>query len=224
MLFRSEAYNKDIERIELLAENGTITEEEAEVRKRAAKAESERKNEELEKKKVQMQRKQAVWDKAVNIAQAGMATALAVTKALPNFILAAIIGAMGAVQIATIAATPIPAYAEGTKDSKHKGGLALVGDGGKSELVVHNGMAWITPDTPTIVDLPQGSEVYPDFNDLPFAYRFENPDKQSVIIDNKDVELRREMQGLRMDFKKWAKGQRKSDVNTEFNNYIRRRL
>lgn len=60
-----EAYNADVERIEALAESGAISEEEAEVRKRAAEAETSRKNEELEKKKVQLQQKQAngrrVW-------------------------------------------------------------------------------------------------------------------------------------------------------------------
>ena len=79
-----EAYNADVERIEALAESGAISEEEAEVRKRAAEAETSRKNEELEKKKVQLQQKQAKWQKGVDIAQAGIATALAITRALPT--------------------------------------------------------------------------------------------------------------------------------------------
>ena len=140
-----EAYNADVERIEALAESGAISEEEAEVRKRAAEAETSRKNEELEKKKVQLQQKQAKWQKGVDIAQAGIATALAITRALPNLVLAAIVGAMGAVQIATIAATPIPAYKEGTKNGGHIGGLAIVGDGGKHEVVVYGGKSWVTP-------------------------------------------------------------------------------
>ena len=86
-----EAYNADVERIEALAESGAISEEEAEARKRAAEAETSRKNEELEKKKVQLQQKQAKWQKGVDIAQAGIATALAITRALPNLVLAAIV-------------------------------------------------------------------------------------------------------------------------------------
>lgn len=79
-----------------------------------------------------MQEKQAKWDKANSIVQAGIATALAITKALPNLVLAALVGAMGAAQIAVIAAQPIPRYAKGTKD--HPGGLAIVGDGGKKKV------------------------------------------------------------------------------------------
>ena len=161
-----EAKEKELERIEELAENGAISEEEAEARKRAAEDKTAQKNKELEKKKSDLKRKQAIWEKATNIAQAGMATALAVTKALPNLVLAAIVGAMGAVQIATIAATPLPAYAEGTKNGKHPGGKAVVGDGGKHELVLFNGKGWITPDKPVVVELPRGAEVFPDAADF----------------------------------------------------------
>lgn len=79
-----------------------------------------------------------------------------------NIAMAAVAGAMGAVQLATIIATPIPAYAKGT--DYHKGGLAVVGDGGEPELVVYGDKSWITPDTPTLVDLPSGAMVIPDIN------------------------------------------------------------
>lgn len=112
----NDAYDQDIERIEKKVEYGLLTEEEAEVKKRAAKEKTEAKNRELEKKKQELARKQAIWDKATSIAQAGIATALAITKSLPNFVLAAIVGAMELIQVASIAATPIPSYAEVTKD------------------------------------------------------------------------------------------------------------
>ena len=153
---------KELERIERMQENGAISTEEAEARKRAAEERTAQQNEELERKKIALQRKQAMWDKATQLAQAGIATALAVTEALPNMVLAALVGAMGAMQMATIASTPIPAYAEGTKNGSHPGGAALVGDGGKHELVTFNGKAWLTPDTPTLVDLPRGAKVFPD--------------------------------------------------------------
>ena len=71
--------------------------------------------------------------------------------------------------MATILATPIPSYAEGTKDGAHPGGKALVGDAGKHEVVMYAGKAWVTPDTPTLVDLPKGAQVFPDVSsiDLP---------------------------------------------------------
>ena len=144
----------------MLKEQKIISEEEAQARKRAAEDKTRKKEEELEKRRQDIQYKQAVWDKAANIANASIATALAITEALPNFVLAALVGAMGAVQVATIMATPIPKYAKGTDN--HTGGPAIVGDGGKKEIVVYSGKAWITPDVPTLVDLPRGAQVLPD--------------------------------------------------------------
>lgn len=157
-----EAYDKEIERIEALEENGAISTEEAEARKRAAEDKTAAKNAELEKKKAALQEKQAKWNKANSIIQAGIFTALAITEALPNLVLAALVGAMGAAQVALIAAQPIPKYAKGTKD--HPGGLAIVGDGGKKEGIVTNNGLFITPDKPTLVDLPAHAQVIPDLS------------------------------------------------------------
>lgn len=158
-------YDEEIERIEALAERGAISTEEAEARKAAAEKRRSDKEAELEKKKQELEYKKAVWEKATSIAQAGIATALAITQALPNIALAAVVGAMGAIQIATILATPIKAYAKGTGEKGHEGGLAMVGDGGKREVVVIGNSAWLTPDKPVVVDLPKGAMVYPDVED-----------------------------------------------------------
>ena len=222
-----EAYNADVERIDALVENGVLSTEEGEARKRAAEAETAKKNEELENEKVKLQQKQAKWQKGVDIAQAGIATALAITRALPNLVLAAIVGAMGAVQIATIAATPIPAYKEGTKNGGHIGGLAIVGDGGKQEVIVYGGMGWITPDTPTVVDLPKGAEVYPDINSFDNVNLSLNPindDKGAPVIVNDYSELSREMKAVRSELKKMSRIQHKDAYNARFENYKRNRL
>ena len=55
----------------------------------------------------------AKFEKASNLAQAGINIATAITKVLPNVILASLVAAMGAVQIAAIASTPIPKFARG---------------------------------------------------------------------------------------------------------------
>lgn len=171
-----EKYDKDVERIQNLADSGAISEEEAEARKRAAKDRTEAKNAELEKQKQEMARKQAIWDKATSIAQAGIATALAITEALPNIPLSIVIGALGAIQVATILATPIPSYAEGTKDAAgHRGGTALVGDARKHEVIMYSGKVWITPDTPTLVDIPKGAQVFPDVDKVDIS-SFDFPD------------------------------------------------
>lgn len=166
----TDAGEKEQERIQQMVEQNVITEEEGEARKRAAEAQTAKKNEELEKKKQQLKHKQAVWDRANSIAQATISTSLAIMNMLKsspwpvNIAMAAIAGAMGAVQIATILATPIPKYAKGT--DKHKGGPAIVGDGGVPELVVFGDKSWITPDTPTVVDLPAGAIVRPTIDGL----------------------------------------------------------
>lgn len=194
-----EAGEQELARIERLEETGAISSEEAEARKRAAEDKTARKNEELEKKKAQLQQKQARWDKANSIIQATIATALAVAKALPNFVLAGIAAAMGAAQIAVIASQPIPKYAKGT--DSHKGGLAVVGDGGVSETIVTDKGAYITPSVPTLVDIPKGAKVIPyavdmdrikahanDFDGL-MAYRSENNlPPVSIVNDYSELE------------------------------------
>lgn len=226
-----EAYNADVERIDALVENGVISTEEGEARKRAAEAQTAKKNEELENEKVKLQQKQAKWDKAVQLAQTGIATARGIMEAMamipPNPILAGIIAAMGAVQVATIAATPIPAYKEGTKNGGHIGGLAIVGDGGKQEVVVYGGKGWVTPDTPTIVDLPKGAEVYPDidtFDDVNLSLNPINDDKGGPVIVNDYSELSREMKAVRSELKKMSRIQHKDAYNARFENYKRNRL
>jgi hypothetical protein len=221
-----DSYDKEVERIELLAENGVITEEGAEARKRAAKEKTEEKEEELEKRKARLQYDQAVWDKSVQIAQAGIATALAIAKALPNFVLAALVGAMGAVQVATIAATPIPAYREGTK-RPHPGGLAVVGDGGISEVVLLDGHAWITPDTPTLIDLPEGSEVFPDMDRFLFEmiHSGKGPDDSGnniIITGNRNLE--RKVDRTNELLTKVIRVQRKTSYDIQYEIFKKNRL
>lgn len=180
-----EAYDKEIERIESLEENGAISTEEAEARKRDAEKKTAAKNEELEKKKAALQEKQAKWDKANSIVQAGIATALAITKALPNLVLAALVGAMGAAQIAVIAAQPIPKYAKGTKD--HPGGLAIVGDGGKKEGIITDNGLFVTPDKPTLVNLPAHAQVIPD---LSYIYDKDGLTSDYGMIEKKLKDMR----------------------------------
>lgn len=161
-----EAYDREVERIEQLEENGAISTEEAEARKRAAEDKTAKKNAELEKKKAALQEKQAKFDKANNIIQTIMSTSLAIMKAWTNPFAAPgiipLIIAQGAVSLATIIAQPIPKYAKGIKD--HPGGLAIVGDGGKKEGIVTNNGLFITPDKPTLVDLPAHAQVIPDLS------------------------------------------------------------
>ena len=223
------AYEKEITQIETLAETGAISKEEAEARKRAAEQRSAEKQEEIEKKKQEIQYKQAVWEKATAIAQAGIATALAVTEALPNYALAALVGALGAIEIATIIATPIATYAKGTGKDGHPGGYAIVGDGGKSEAVVYDNKMWITPNTPTLVDMPKGAVVYPDADRLPEPV-FMNvstigePQKPIVIVNHDSRKLERSVAQTNMLIKQSIYMQKKIADDAAFANYKARRL
>lgn len=194
-----ERYDQQVEQIEYLAERGAITSEEAEIRKREAAAATEKKQEELEKRKSQLEYKKAVMEKLNSIAQIGIATALGIMQTfatlgwpagIPG---AAFIAAMGAIQTATALAQPIKAYKEGTRGKPHPGGLALVGEGGSQELVMYNGKAWVTPDEPTLIDLPRGAEVFPDATakdllslgaSLPMAVPRDRRTGQPVIIND----------------------------------------
>lgn len=227
-----EAYNADVERIDAMVEQGVLSTEEGEARKRAAEAETAKKNEELENEKVKLQQKQAKWQKGVQIAQTGIATARGIMEAwqlgpVIGAVMAGVIAAMGLVQVATIAATPIPAYKEGTKNGGHVGGLAIVGDGGKQEVIVYGGKGWITPDTPTIVDLPKGAEVYPDINSFDNVNLSLNPindNKGGPVIVNDYSELSREMKAVRSELKKMSRIQHKDAYNAMYENYKRSRL
>lgn len=227
-----EEYDAKVETIDALAEKDIITTEEAEARKRAAEEETSRKNKELEKKKAELQTRQAKFQKAMDIAQTIAATSLAVTKALPDFVLAALVGAMGAVQLATIIAQPIPKYAHGTDN--HPGGLAIVGDGGRSEAVLVGDKAYITPDKPTLLSLPAGAEVVPDLNDPAFLSRFvdntywltHNKKGEPVqIVNNFDAEgIIRANNEIKKEIGKLSKTISKGSKSIDFENYKRSRM
>ena len=228
-----EAGQKELERIQELADKGVITEEEAEARKRAAEEKTAKKNEELEKKKAALQTKQAKMEKAANIASVIMNTAVAIMKAwgqtgIFGAPMAALIGAMGAIQLATIVAQPIPKYAKGTKS--HKGGLAVVGDGGVSETVITDKGMYLTPDTPTLVNLPKGAQVIPyvlnmdamksnasDIDGL-MAYRKEN-ELPPITIENDYSGLQRDIKRLEESQRKWFKTLAKAINNQDYKRF-----
>lgn len=233
-----EEYDAKVETIDALAEKDIITTEEAEARKRAAEEETSRKNKELEKKKAELQTRQAKFQKSIDIAQTIAATARAIMVAykdagpIAGAIFAAMIAATGAVQLATIIAQPIPKYAHGTDN--HPGGLAIVGDGGRSEAVLVGDKAYITPDKPTLLSLPAGAEVVPDLNDPAFLSRFvdntywltHNKKGEPVqIVNNFDAEgIIRANNEIKKEIGKLSKTISKGSKSIDFENYKRSRM
>lgn len=170
-----------------------------------ARADAQKREQERRQKEVAI--KQARFEKAVTIAGIVAQTALAVIKAFSTYgptplgyANAAAVGAIGIAQAAVVAATPIPQYAEGT--DFHQGGKAIVGDGGRSELIVTpQGKLVETPNVPTLIDLQRGSKVLPDAAEAMANYYGGMTVQKfnQLASDNKDVV--NEMRGLRKDIK-----------------------
>lgn len=131
------------------------------------------KKEQLELRQRQLDEKRAKFEKALAITNIILKTAQAVITAytegdpytkIPRSIAAAIIGAA---ELAVAIATPIPHYKYGTQDKAHSGGPAVVGDGGRAEgLILPDGTVLKSPSTATLMNLPKGTHVDPDFNKM----------------------------------------------------------
>lgn len=191
------------------------------------------KRQQLELRQRQLDQQKARFEKARAVTDIVQSTALAVVNALtqvktlgPGAIaLAALIGAIGAVQIARVLAQPIPRYAEGT--DFHKGGLAVVGDGGKSEaMVMPDGSIHKSPSSATVVDLPRGTKVFPDYNTLTQA-----PVYNVTAVDT-TAELRRGFsqvvgaikhipQPIIKSERAWTQAHK---IGSDFRNYINRSI
>ncbi len=146
-----------------------ISEDEREERKEAIEKKAEKQRKLLEKKKRDEQRKQAIIDRTNAMIQIAVDTAVGMIHlwrdpgGLAGIALMSVLGALSAAQMIAVAAQPLPKYAKGTED--HPGGPAIVGDGGKKEVIITpEGEYYITPNTPTVINIPAHSEILPDFS------------------------------------------------------------
>lgn len=139
----------------------------------------------LDEKQRSIKQKQAQADRLFAIAKIIENTAIGVTSALaeypPNIPLAIIVGALGAVQLATTLATPIPKYQHGTKNAK--GGISLVSEVGPEYVIQPDGDAYLTPSTPTLMNIPKGSKV---ISNMELMSIMSNPFKQRSNISGTD--------------------------------------
>ena len=158
-------YDEKLEMLQFNNDMGLLSDEYYTAERKKLLDRQKQDEEKLMQKKKEMQVKQARWQKANAIVQAVIGTAQGIANALSlgliGIPLAAVIGALGTVQIAMIASQKIPEYAKGT--DYHKGGLAVVGDAGKSEVVTSpHGDIHFTPSKPTLIKMQKGSKVFPD--------------------------------------------------------------
>jgi hypothetical protein len=118
-----------------------------------------KKQAELEYRQAKAKQKQALFNIAIDTAQAIMATlGEAGFAGIP---LSVIVGALGAAQLAMVATQDIPRYFDG---GVHGGGLAMINDAGGSNyvetVVTPDGKAQQFKGRNVITDLPSGSEIF----------------------------------------------------------------
>ncbi|WP_372938532.1 tape measure protein [Seonamhaeicola sp.] len=138
-----DANNEKYDKI-LDAEN--LTEEQ----RTALEAERDRKNEELEKKKKEQLKKQAIFNKATALAEIAINTSVAITKTLGQtgffgIPLTTVVAALGALQAATVIATPIPQYAEGKNVNDNYEGAAIWGEKKQEVKISKDGSIEFSP-------------------------------------------------------------------------------
>lgn len=119
----------------------------------------------LEAKRLREVQRQAKLEKGAALIEAGIRTSLAIltqlaappaATAIPRSILA---GVLGAIQVAAIAAKPIPQFATGTDNAPE--GLAIVGEKGSELKVEPSGRMSLTPGVPTLDYLKAGTQIIP---------------------------------------------------------------
>lgn len=118
----------------------------------------------LERRQRQLDLQRARFEKAANIAQAIIRTAVAVIEGLIKFGPAGAItyGAIGAAQIAAAIAAPLPKFKHGREGGPAT--WAITGDGGVPEVATSPDLkqAYVTPATDTLTYLPKDWKVFPD--------------------------------------------------------------
>lgn len=114
----------------------------------------------IQRRQAEAQKRMAMFNIAVDTAQAIVAT-LAQTPAPAGLPLAALIGAIGAVQLTMVASQPIPAFEKG---GIHDGGLMLVNDGKGSnyaeKVVTPDGKVHEPKGRNVVMNAPKGTKIF----------------------------------------------------------------
>lgn len=171
---RIQGYQDDIERnrdyyAELLA-NEELTEEERD----ALEARRDLKERQIEKKKRDAERRKAIANKAFSAAQVIINTAESISKTLADggaFLgipLVPIVAALGAAQLATVFATPIPQYEHGKGEFDRYEGPAIWGEKRREAKFKKDGSIEISPKRPGnhLTHVDKDDIIHPDADRL----------------------------------------------------------
>lgn len=124
----------------------------------------------LEAKRLRQEQKQARSRKAFAVADIAISTAQAIMKAyaqtgpIGGAVLAALVGALGAVQVAAVLSQPIPQYKDGGNITKDE--IAMINDGGVQEYVERGNTVLTTDTKNAIVGLKAGDTVHKNYDSL----------------------------------------------------------
>lgn len=110
---------------------------------------NEQKQLELRSKIAKAEKQKALFNIAIN-------TAEGIVKALPNLVLAAIVGGIGLTQAGIVASKPIPQFAKGV--TNFKGGVAELAEDGPELVKESSGKVWLAENR-GLYNLKQGSTV-----------------------------------------------------------------
>lgn len=156
-MLNEQKYQSDLRNLDLMQQNAmtfaTTEEQKAEINRQI-----EAEKRELNIKRAKQQRDMARFNIITDLAQSlisvwvkpGYPTAIA---------LSALLAGVGAAQLSAVNNAPLPAFKDGVRN--FEGGMAIVGDGGVSEIIrTKNGDLFKTPNTDTLVNLPKGADVF----------------------------------------------------------------
>lgn len=171
-------------------QSGVLSQKEATAEKEAIDEQYRKKQHEIAVREAKMERASAIAKIWIATAQAIAYAAMAswrdggISAPILFGIYTAMLTANAAIQTATITAQPLPEYAEGT--DFHQGGLAYVGDGGRSEmLLTPQGRVYKTPNTRTLVNLERGTKVFPNFDKAMMLLADKGNSEVKVISENR---------------------------------------
>jgi hypothetical protein len=121
-------------------------------------------SQQIEKRQQQQDIARAKFERAMSIVRIIQNTAEAVSKAVAEFPLTggmpfvAIDLAIGAAQIASVLAQPLPHFKKGTGNAPR--GKAVVGEEGSELIVDKAGRMFVTPSKPTLIELAGGEKIF----------------------------------------------------------------
>ena len=123
----------------------------------------------LDKKKLKEEQKKAKLKKAQAMVEIAINTAIGVSAVTKEGVLGLamipIVIALGAAQLAAVAAQPIPKYKDGLKNASSDH-IGMINDGGNLEYIERNGELLATPNKNALVGIQKGDTIHKDFESL----------------------------------------------------------